>query len=68
MRLSDSLLIAPVAFCAIGALVGATTNLGFSRLCLAVAVTSMLSLGLHWLLNRAQRRGRPRQRTGAADM
>ena len=61
MRLSDSLLIAPAGFCLIGALIGAVTNVGFSWLCLSVAIASMLSLALHWLLGRSQRRDRSGQ-------
>ncbi len=59
MKIIDSLLIAPLFFCVIGALVGALTDMRLSPLCAAISVASMVALTLHWLIGRAGRRRRP---------
>jgi hypothetical protein len=58
MKIVDSLLVAPLVFCLVGALVGALSDLGFSSLCAAISIASIVALGLHWLIGRAGRRRR----------
>jgi hypothetical protein len=63
MKIVDSLLIAPVIFCAIAALVGLLTDIRLATLFQGVAAASMAALMLHWLIGR---RGR-RRRSASAD-
>ena len=58
MKVIDSLLIAPLVFCLIGALVGVLTDVKISALFQAVAAVSMAALALHWLIGRMSRRRR----------
>ena len=58
MKIADSLLVAPLAFCLAGSLLGVFWDVGFSSLCLWITAASGAALTLHWLLGRAGRKGR----------
>jgi hypothetical protein len=59
MRIVDSLLIAPAAFCVVGVVVGLFTDVGQSRLWAAVAVASFAALAAYWLLGRVRKSPTP---------
>src|SRR6185312_9420064 len=59
MKVIDSLLIAPLMFCLIGALIGVLTDVRISALFQAVTAASMVALAAHWLIGRIGRRRRP---------
>jgi VIT1/CCC1 family predicted Fe2+/Mn2+ transporter len=61
MKIFDALLVAPVAFCIIGVLVGVLTDVPLSRVWEGVAAASMAALALHWALARSQKRIRSRR-------
>ncbi len=59
MKIVDSLLIAPLAFCLFGALLGLVVDIRISQLCQGIVVASVIALTLHWLIGRFSRRRDP---------